>query len=190
MRLLSVSATQIDPSGPIATPRGLLNSRAPVPGLRSAVPQSWRNPWLRQVPAWQTVPVAQMLPQVPQLFSSSWVSLQVPEQTVYPAGQMQALPPQISLPPQTLPQAPQLEASVVRSTQPAPQEVWLDSLQMQVPAEQIAPDPQMFPHAPQLLASLRVSMHAPLQEEKGVGHTQEPDAQCSLTPHALSQAPQ
>jgi hypothetical protein len=43
-----------------------------------------------QAPAVQVWPVAQALPQVPQLAASVWRFLQVPEQLVWPVTQTQA----------------------------------------------------------------------------------------------------
>ena len=61
-----------------------------------------------------------------------------------------------------MPQAPQLAASAVRSTQAAPQRVW-PAGQTHAPIEQVVPAAQAIPHAPQLLLSLWVSTQAPRQ---------------------------
>ena len=71
-----------------------------------------------QAPAAQVCPLAQALPQVPQLAASVCRFLQVPEQLVWPEGQpLQTPATQVCPLAQALPQVPQLAASVCRFVQ-------------------------------------------------------------------------
>jgi hypothetical protein len=71
----------------------------------------------------QETPGPHERPQLPQLFGSFCVSVQVPLQSVVPVGQPQRDELQSRPPPQTLPQAPQLNGSLVRSTHDRPHAV-------------------------------------------------------------------
>lgn len=53
----------------------------------------------------------------------------------------------------TLPQAPQLEVSLLMSTQAAPQVVLAPQASVHAEASQTCPAPQTFPHAPQFFGS-------------------------------------
>jgi hypothetical protein len=62
----------------------------------------------------------------------------------------------------TVPHAPQLRGSSVRSTQ-APAHDVVPARQVQTPPAQVASVPQTFPHAPQLASSESTAIHTPPQ---------------------------
>jgi hypothetical protein len=66
--------------------------------------------------------------------------------------------PQLALPPQLAPQAPQLEASVCVFTHADPHQVW-PAEHVHVPAVHDCPPLQATPHAPQLALSVAVFLH-------------------------------
>lgn len=82
-------------------PLDAILSQSAKPGLQVAS---------RQTPATQldvAFEKSQMFPQLPQLFASEPISMQVPPQGTRPAGQAHALAWQVRPPVQALPQAPQ-----------------------------------------------------------------------------------
>ncbi len=92
--------------------------------------QSWKPGVQLQLPKVQTPPDGQVLPQLPQLLRSTWVSTQPPGHAVRPAVQERHVPA-MQVPLQTLPQLPQL--------------FWL-STEMQMPLQFWKPGVQ--PHCP------------------------------------------
>ena len=77
-----------------------------------------------QTPATQVIAAPQIIPHTPQLFTSVWVSVQVPPQSVNPFATSQThIPRQVSPALHVVPQAPQFAGSVAVSTQTPPQSV-------------------------------------------------------------------
>lgn len=144
-------------------------------------------------PLVHAAPGAQVMPQPPQLPGSVRGSTQLLPQLSWPTGQVDTQRPeeQMALPPHTVVQPPQWKRSFCRSTQPVPQ---VDSggvhAATQVPCEQTAPPGQPTPHAPQFAASARVSVHWPLQFERGALQLQPPEMHSSRASHAVPHAPQ
>jgi hypothetical protein len=137
-----------------------------------------------QVPLWQVSPDGQTLSQAPQLLGSVWVSTQtcwpcVLVQQVF--GGPQEVPPQPQSPPlqvspdgQTLPQLPQLLASVWVSTHLLSQQLFGGPQEAEpqphAPALQASPGGQALPQAPQLFTSVWVFTHVLLQQTLGEVH--------------------
>lgn len=93
--------------------------------------------------------------------------------------------------PQTLPQAPQLDASVFRSTQ-VPAQAVRPPGQAQAPSMHVAPPMQATPQAPQFATSRLGSTHSPAQASRSVGQiaTHAPALQACPFAQATPQAPQ
>ncbi len=86
--------------------------------------------------------------------------MQVPLQALRPVGHCNWHAPLTHAPyrPHACPQAPQLLASVCRSTQTAPQRCWVPvQIGPQTPETHVWFDPQVCPHAPQFKLSVLVS---------------------------------
>jgi hypothetical protein len=172
------TTTPVQPASPGPGPPSL----AP---LQTPLTQAWPDPqsaFVRQavgpasvpegvehVPPEQLAPLAQTLPQLPQLSGSMSVFVQPEGQEVSPAMQVlggtQVAPTQLSPLGQTDPQPPQLSGSVCVSVQLPPQ---LVSPEAQGPASgavlghaplvQLAPLGQALPQAPQLAESVARSV--------------------------------
>jgi hypothetical protein len=99
------------------------------------------------VPAPQTIPDPQALPQAPQLAESSVVSTQVAPHRVRPGRQAQAPPTQICVALQAAAQPPQFFGLFCVVTQSPPQ-VW-PPRHWHPPAAQVAPCAQPMLHLPQ-----------------------------------------
>jgi hypothetical protein len=90
------------------------------------------------------------LPQAPQLFGSTVVSMQVPPQLVCEPGQLQTPAWQEPRPGQALPQLPQFAASRIRSAQlPLQTTRPAGQLPVQAPPAQTVPVGQTLPQPPQ-----------------------------------------
>jgi len=143
-----------------------------------------------------TCPVAQRIPQPPQLLPSLAVSTHVPPQFWRGKLQIAHRPPEHAEPaPHTRPQAPQLFGSVRRSTQVPlhnacpglPLHTWVHRLD-----EHVLPVPHAMPQPPQLFGSVVMSTHAPLQLVVPMGQRMMQDRieHTSGDAHALKHAPQ
>jgi len=157
-----------------------------------------------QRPAVQLWPLAQTLPQAPQLLGSLVVLEQAPLHRTCPVGQLP--PPEAQIPliqtspdGQTWPHAPQLFGSLVvlvqvplHRTCPVGQ---LPPLVAQTPLVQTSPDGQTWPHAPQFFGSLVVLVQVPLHRTCPVGQVPPPVLQVPLVQgipvgQAVPQVPQ
>lgn len=114
-----------------------------------------------------------MVPQVPQLFTSSMVLTQAPLQSMSPVWQTHAPAVHTAPVPQAIPQPPQLAASVMMSTH-VPLQSMPPPEQPQVPALQALPAPQAVPQVPQLALSVMTLAQAPLQLTCGAVHDRPP----------------
>jgi hypothetical protein len=102
----------------------------------------------------QIWPAAQTVVQLPQAVGSVFVFLQVPEQSVRPVGQLQALLVQVLPPVHATPQVPQLLLSDVRVAQTVPHSVWpVGQVPLHWPVWQVWPVGHLVPQAPQLFGS-------------------------------------
>jgi hypothetical protein len=163
------------------------------------------------MPAAQTEPGAQGMPQPPQFCPSACVLTHdtVPSEPAQPIPVAHAHMPfwQDEPVPHLMPQPPQLALSVAVGTQLRPQAI-ISGAQLipsglvgkgpgaaappQTPSTQAWPVPQVLPQLPQLLGSLNTSMHAPLQENcPETGHAmQKPSVQEFGAAQMLPQPPQ
>lgn len=121
--------------------------------------------------------VAHTLVQLPQPSTSVESTRQVPEQLVWPVGQvvvhMPAAHTWFITVLQTVPQVPQLLLSLLVLTQDPPQNIWPLG-QTQFPAVQVRPPEQTVPQVPQLLLSLARVRQVPEQLVCPLGHAQAP----------------
>jgi hypothetical protein len=108
---------------------------------RHDVPHAERGAthFVAQLPAAQTVPVAQTVPHVPQLLPSFCRSLQTPLQSLSVPAHTHLLPLHVSADPHVFPQPPQFEGSIVVSTHTAPQIELGSAHAMHVPAAHFCP---------------------------------------------------
>jgi hypothetical protein len=99
----------------------------------------------------QLWPGLHAVPQLPQFAALVLRLAHTPAQSVVPAGQAHAPLSQMSAPPQTSAQKPQLFLSVRRSTQASPHLASPDPHVIEhVPELHTCPPMHMLPHAPQL----------------------------------------
>ena len=126
------------------------------------------------MPAAQTWPALQALPQAPQFLLSVCRLAQVPLQSVSPLWQERAHVPAAQTWPalQALPQAPQFLPSVCRLAQKAAPASWpshrawpVGQESRHLPLEQTCPALQALSQAPQFLESWSRATHRPLQRE-------------------------
>jgi len=145
-----------------------------------------------QLPATQTAPAPQALPQLPQFASSASSATHAPPQSAKPAGQTHVEAMQDRPPLQATPQPPQLAESLVRSTQLWPQAVY-------GAVQPLAHDPawqkgaalgQALRQLPQLSGSLSSARQAPSQTTVPAGQTHAPEMHAWPPPQAWSQPPQ
>lgn len=151
-----------------------------------------------QVPAVHSVFRGQRFPQPPQLAGSFWVSVQARPQSVS-VPQVQALLTQLAPAGHGELQAPQLFASLARSTQALLQSVSAGPASVphdvvHTPAAQTLPLPpsaaQEFPQLPQLFGSLWVAVQTPLQRCPPFAHWQTPLWQVVPPVQRMLQPPQ
>ena len=160
----------------------------------------------RQAPVWQVEPIAQTVPQAPQLLLSDCVLTQVGVaavgvQSTCPVGHIGRAVRQVPVwqvwaIEQALPHMPQLAESVWRFAHTVPQAVWpvghID-VPVQAPAVQVCPVAQVRPHMPQLAVLVWVSTHMPPHEVSPVGQAdmrQAPAVQVWPAVQAVPQPPQ
>jgi hypothetical protein len=126
-----------------------------------------------------TCVVAQTVVQEPQCKGSVTGSTHTPLQSRSPAGQAQA-PFRHSWPPlHTLPQLPQLLASLVKRTHVPPHWFWPvgQPVERQAPATQASPAAQRTPQPPQFWNEICVSTHWLLQSVFPTSHAHPPAEQ-------------
>jgi hypothetical protein len=115
-----------------------------------------------QAPPWQTAPLGQWWPQLPQLLRSVDKSAQTPEHILSVLRhKMHALIEHRYPAWQAFPQPPQLPWSVAVSTHALPHDVDCALGHLQAPPTQLAPLGHATPQLPQWLGSLCVSTHCP-----------------------------
>jgi hypothetical protein len=125
-----------------------------------------------QVVLTQLAPVAQTLPQEPQLLESLVGSTQTPPQAICGHVQLRFTQPpalQVWLELQAWLQPPQLFTSELVSTQVLLQTVSPETLQAHLLLAQLAPVAQAMPQPPQFFESMLVFVHTPLQDVWPVG---------------------
>ncbi len=96
----------------------------------------------------------QTTPQVPQLLGSVSRFVQAPAQTVLPEAHTQEPLEQLAPDAHAFPQEPQLDASLVKLTQPIPLQKVFPLVQVQTPLVHAPCVPQKLPQEPQLLPSV------------------------------------
>jgi hypothetical protein len=144
------------------------------------------------------MPASQTLPQLPQLFLSTLVFVQLPRPASTsphiwkPPGQAHIELIQISPAPHCFPHAPQLAGLFVTLVQTGgmPQSVVFAG-HAQAPPMQTVPPVQAMPHPPQLFGSVFVSTQAPVQSVVPAGHmVVQVIAQTCIEVHIVPQPPQ
>jgi hypothetical protein len=126
-------------------------------------------------PATQAWPRGQAAPQAPQLNGFVARSAHWPLQVVCPDGQVQTPPRQLAEDPHRWAQPPQLNGSLVTSTQAALQSVWVTpQVDAHPPLEQTSLGRQCVAQAPQLVGSLWVAVQTPRQRWPAFGQAHCP----------------
>ena len=154
-----------------------------------------------QTPSSHDSPVEHLWRQAPQLLTSDLISVSLPKH-VMTSDATHSPDAQICPSPQTLPQAPQLAASLVKLIHLPLQSV-VSAGQTQAPSTQFWPSTQASPQAPQLALSDERSVQTPQQSVFGVASgsspsalqstsdgVQTPSAHVSVVAHFVSQLPQ
>ncbi len=130
-----------------------------------------------QVPIWQTSPVEQVLPHVPQLVTSVATLVQTPEHSSgWMLGQMQAPLPHNFPPVHTWKQIPQFCLSLSRATQ-MQGGAWVHTVNPAGHSQPHLPASHQYglqstPHWPQWKGLFSVFTHSPLQSVSPLGHWQ------------------
>ena len=138
---------------------------------------------LAQMPLQQVVVPMQTLPQAPQfMLSEPLTAMHAPLHSTSPAfGHLQTPARQVDGASHTVPQAPQLAASVLVSMH-MPSHILPPSAQPHDPETQVSGSAHATPHFPQFALSNMVSTHMSLQQDFGALHGAPPHFAAGVVP--------